>query len=75
MQGLREKDEDKKKIIEAFAEVMKMTRNYSDMVRLEYVRGRGEEFAVATFKNGGVKRAIISGDSGKAILVDILKQI
>lgn len=30
--------EDKKKIIEAFGEVMKMTRNYSDMVSLEYVK-------------------------------------
>ena len=56
--------EDKKKIIEAFGEVMKMTRNYSDMVSLEYVEERGEEFAVATFENGGVKRACITGDSG-----------
>lgn len=32
--------EDKKKIIEAFGEVMKMTRNYSDMVSLEYGEGK-----------------------------------
>lgn len=50
--------EDKKKIIEAFGEVMKMTRNYSDMVSLEYVKERGEEFAVATFENGGVKKSV-----------------
>lgn len=67
--------EDKKKIIEAFGEVMKMTRNYSDMVSLEYVKERGEEFAVATFENGGVKKACITGDSGWATLADILKAI
>ena len=67
--------EDKKKIIEVFGEVMKMTRKYSDMVSLEYVEERGEEFAVATFENGGVKRACITGDSGWAVLMDILKAI
>lgn len=67
--------EDKKKIIEAFAEVMKMTRNYSDMVSLEYVQEGGEELAVATFENGGKKKACVTGDSGWATLVDILKQI
>ena len=72
-----EKDkEDKAEIAQAFAEVLKQTRDYADLRSLEYIKeANGEETVVATFDNGKTKTANVSYDSGIAMISDIMRQI
>lgn len=67
--------EDKAKVAKAFGEVLKMTRDYRDLVSLEYVNDKGEETVTATFENGKQKIACVNRDSEVAMIVDIMRQI
>lgn len=67
--------EDKAKVAKAFGEVLKMTRDYRDLVSLEYVNDKGEETVTATFENGTQKKACVNRDSEVAMIADILRQI
>ena len=67
--------EDKAKVAKAFGEVLKMTRDYRDLVSLEYVNDKGEETVTATFENGTQKVVCVNRDSEVAMIADIMRQI
>ena len=68
--------ENKKEICNLFCKALQATRNGEDITSIVYeADGSGEEYAVITFNNGYCKRACISGDSGTAIMKDILYAI
>lgn len=68
--------EDKAKITKALLPVLRMTRNLDDLLDLEYHKPGGSfEFVVATFENGKKKHANVTGDSGTAMIQDIISQL
>lgn len=52
-----------------------MTDNLHDLKNLEYEKHGNEEMVTATFRNGVKKFANVSGDSGTAMITDIVRQI
>lgn len=69
--------EDKIYIAQKLLELLRETRAFSDLVSLEYEKTGSDwysECLVLTYENGTVKRVNITGDSGVAILIDLLKQ-
>lgn len=66
--------EDKKKVCDLFLITLQATRQYSDLEALNYERTEsGEEVVTAIFEKGGRKSANVSGDSGIAMIKDIIK--
>lgn len=65
--------EDKKKIVDALAEVIFLTRygQEVELIRYEKCGIWGGECVYIIFKNGMVKCQSIEGDSGTAIISDI----
>ena len=68
------KVEDKVKICQALARTLRLTRQYEDLIRLEYQRGEttDRETVYAVFK-GGVTAINVSMDSGAAMIRDIMR--
>ena len=69
--------EDKIYIAQKLLELLRETRAFSDLVSLEYEKTGSDwysELLVLTYENGTVKKVNITGDSGVAILIDLLKQ-
>lgn len=65
--------EDKAAITKALIPVLQMTRHLEDLADLEYVvEDNREEFVIATFKNGYKKRMYVTGDSGYALIKDVI---
>lgn len=65
--------EDKAAITKALLPVLQMTRHLEDLADLEYfVEDNKEEFVIATFKNGYAKRMYVTGDSGYALIKDVI---
>ena len=68
--------EDKQLICDLLLPVLQHTRNLEDLEALTYKKDRaGEEIVIATFKNGYVKGANVSLDSGTSMIRDIIGQI
>jgi len=74
--------EDKQAICTSLCECLKLTRQFHNLVSLEYreapMHPGGEataEFVDAKFKNGLSKTACVSMDSGTAMIFDIMRQI
>lgn len=68
--------EDKQKILDAFCKVLQMTRSCSDLVDIIYSISdeSGLECAILAFKYGD-RMVNITGDSGTAMLKDVLKAV
>lgn len=69
--------EDKQAICDALAATLRLTRNHSDLDRIEYENDEelGLEFATI-YWNGGYSREVnVSLDSGTAMIRDIMKVI
>ena len=68
--------EDKQKILDAFCKVLQMTRSCSDLESITYrvPDKTGSEYAVLKFQNGD-RMVNITGDSGTAMLKDVLKAV
>lgn len=67
--------EDKQLICTRFRDTLKLTRQYHDLLDLIYVaQPNGDSYVLAVFL-GGRKRVNTSGDSGTAMLKDILTQL
>ena len=65
--------EDKAAITKALLPVLQMTRHLEDLTDLEYVvEDNKEEYVIATFKNGYTKRMYVTGDSGYALIKDVI---
>ena len=65
--------ERKQEILDLLLPTLRATRNLSDLKSLEYDTQR--EVVVARFESGAAKVANIAGDSGTAMIKDILNQI
>lgn len=46
-----------------------------EKLEYEYSKETFEEYCIISFKNGLTKKVVISGDSEKAIVYDVLKKI
>jgi len=70
--------EDKKAIAQALSDTLKLTRQYNDLLRLEYtVDGKGvdrEEIVTAYFEHGH-KTINVTWDSGAAMVRDIIRAL
>lgn len=65
--------ENKAAITKALLPVLQMTRHLEDLTDLEYVvEDNKEEYVIATFKNGYKKRMYVTGDSGYALIKDVI---
>ena len=66
-------EEDAQAICDKLLEVLQITRNLDDLVELQY--RPDQEIVVAGFANGRTKAANVAGDSGIAMIMDIIRQI
>ncbi len=67
--------EDKTRIVAELLPVLQLTRMFSDLKALEYGASNAGEYVTATFDNGFQKRVNVSGDSGVAVIRDIIGQL
>lgn len=67
--------EDKQKICDLLLPALQSTRNLYDLVDLKYEKDGYNERVKAIFRNGSKRYAIVSMDSGTAMVRDILEQI
>ena len=65
--------ESKQRLCDLILPVLKETRNFSDLVALEYKPGT--QHVIATFENGAQKEANVAHDSSAAMIIDIIRQI
>lgn len=67
--------EDKRKICELLLQTLQSTREYRDLVDLEYHDNEytDDAYIYARFASGSVTRINVSLDSGSAMIRDILK--
>lgn len=67
--------ENKKDVCEKLMKTLQATRYFEDLTGLEYsgVLPDGEEYVNALFRDGGRKTICVSGDSGIAMIEDIMK--
>lgn len=77
--------EDKQAICNRLCDLLKITRNGNGLISIEYVKEGQEEYAELYWQNdwqkdhsshkGFTQRICISGDSGIAIIRDVLQRI
>lgn len=68
--------EDKARTCEELLLVLQHTNYFSDLLNLEYQREEnGGEIVTATLKGGGQKRANVTCDNCRAMIIDIITQI
>ena len=65
--------EDKQKICDLLVPVLRKPRNLRELKKLYY--DKSTETVTATFECGGIKIANVAGDSGTAMISDIIKQV
>jgi len=65
--------EDKQKILNLLLPALQATDALHDLVALEYAPEK--EAVIATFSYNGKKQANVAGDSGIAMILDVLRQI
>lgn len=70
-------EEDKQKICDALAEALKLTRNHTNLDRIEYENNEnlGMEFATIYWNGGMLERTNVTMDSGTAMIRDIMRAI
>ena len=67
--------EDKQEIMNLLLKTLQATREYSDLVSLEYTKSKGLELVVAEFDGGYRKPINVALDSGSAMIRDVLKAL
>ena len=70
--------ENKTEITTALFKALKLTRAGEDIESMEYVNdpnSLGREHVVIHYQNGYMKRVNVSGDSGKALINDVMKEV
>lgn len=68
-------EEDKAKITQSFAEVLKQTACLYDLRDLTYAKTSDEEFVLAEFQNGRTKKINVHLDSGIAMIYDVMRAL
>jgi len=66
-------EEDKQLILDALLKVLELTRNRYDVIDLQYDEEKGT--VTALFGSGATKIANVAGDSGTAMIRDVIYQI
>lgn len=66
--------EDKQKICKLLLPVLQDTRDFKNLISLEYEREGAYEFVTATYHNGYRKAANVTADSEATMIADIIKQ-
>lgn len=66
--------EDKAKICRMLKPVLQETRDFKDLIELEYKQTDSGEIVIATYYNGYQKIANVTADSEAAMIIDITKQ-
>ena len=79
---MKDKLENKQEICNALCSALKLTREYCNLDELVYVYDKDinvnpflNEYVYIKYENGGVARAFVTGDSGSAMVGDILKNL
>lgn len=67
--------ENKEKILKEFAEVLKLTRAWHDLKKIEYVKKGEIEYAYIILESGCTYHSNITNDSGMAMIEDIVKTL
>ena len=67
--------EDKQKILDLLLPTLQATSNLHDLTSLLYDRAGDREIVIAVFNNKYSKIANVTGDSGTAMISDILRVI
>ena len=76
MNNINNEHEDKNMICELLLKTIQNTRDYNDLIELNYkIIGSDTEIVTAVFKNGTKVKVNVSLDSGMAMIRDILKQL
>lgn len=65
----------KRQWVNTYVDAMFKTSERMDIDSIRYRIDGAEEYVIVTFKNGYTKRVCVTGDSDKAILMDILKVV
>lgn len=72
-------DENKQEICKKLCELLKITRGGYGLVSIEYLKEGQEEFAKVYWQHGKeegfVQKICITGDSGAAIIRDVMRRI
>ena len=67
--------ENKEEIVQALFKTLSLTREYSDLSSLSYVKEKGGEYVIAKWEDGYNKKICVTCDSGIAIIKDVIKSI
>lgn len=67
--------EDKEKITKALLPVLQMTNNGQDIKDIEYIKTEHCENVIVTYNNDYTKIAVVTVDSGTALIGDVMRQI
>lgn len=67
--------ENKQRICNSLLATLILTREYEDLVRLEYEKEGYDETVIAYYGNGGTRVINVSMDSGSAMIKDILENL
>ena len=71
--------ENKSAICHALEDALRLTRQYSDLIVLDYhgpeITGNGEETVTAEFVNQGSVHINVTADSGAAMIRDIMRAL
>lgn len=65
--------EDLQKVCDLLTDTLRETRNLRELKKLYY--DKSTEIVTATFECGGIKIANVAGDSGTAMISDIIRQV
>lgn len=65
-------EEDKQLILSSLCDTLQKTRKFDNLIKIDYIKRENIEYAILYFPNGK-KHINITGDSGYAMIQDILK--
>ncbi|MBQ1349059.1 MAG: hypothetical protein IIY61_00195 [Ruminococcus sp.] len=68
-------EEDMQAICDLLLRALQATRGGRKLVRLDYAVEPGRETVTAVFQSGGTRKIDVTGDSGTAMIYDIMKHI
>lgn len=67
--------EDKQRTCDALAEALRTTRQFSDLVRLDYVKDDDFEVVIPVYENGRSNSINVHLDSCWALIKDVVKHL
>lgn len=68
-------DEDMQIILDYLLPALQQTRGGRKIVSLAYAVEPGRETVTITFQSGGTRRVVVTGDSGVAMIYEVIRAI